>query len=97
MTNRELVRALWPHMRVPAFAAAALLCFLACIVLLGTTLPGRTASFLEAGLTICMAITVLLFSMEVREQPPLTRLYASFGFCWLAVLVGMTMVDYWTR
>ena len=90
-------REIWVHMRVPTFAALSLVFFLLCIVLLGTLVPGRTASFLEAGLAICSAITVLLFSMEVRLQPGLMRLYASFGFAWLSVLAGMTMLDYWTR
>lgn len=97
MSSEQDLRVVWQHMRVPAFAAVALLFFLLCIVLLGTIVPGRAASFLEAGITVCMMTTVLLFSMEVRHQPSLVRLYASFGFAWLAVLAGMTMVDYWTR
>ena len=97
MNGQEQRREIWTHLRVPAFAAGSLLCFLAAIVLFGTLVPSRTASFIEAGLTICMMITVLLFSMEVREQPPLMRFYASLGFCWLAILVAMTMVDYWSR
>ena len=90
-------RAIWSAMRVPVFSFVALLVMLACIVLLGQLMPGRTGAFLEIGLTVCMAITVLLFSMEVREEAPLTRFYAVLGFCWLAILIGMTMVDYLTR
>ena len=97
MNGEKQREEIWAHMRVPAFAAASLLCFLVCIILLGTIVPGRTASFIEAALAICMILTVLLFSMEVREQAPLMRLYASFGFAWLTILAGMTMVDYWTR
>ncbi len=97
MSGQQDWREIRDHMRVPAFAGAALLFFLLCIVLLGTIVPGRTASFLEAAIAICMMITVLLFSMEVRHQPSLMRLYASFGFIWLSILAGMTMVDYWTR
>ena len=97
MSGEQQRREIWAQMRVPTFAAVSLLCFLLCIVLLGTIVPGRTASFVEAGLAICMMLTVLLFSMEVRHQAPLLRLYASFGFVWLTVLAGMTMVDYWTR
>ena len=95
--NAAEKRAIWAAMRVPVFSFAALLAMLACIVLLGQLVPGRTASFLEVGLTACMAITVLLFSMEVREEAPLMRFYAVLGFCWLAILIGMTMVDYLTR
>ncbi len=88
---------IWSHMRVPVFAFVALLGFLAGIVLLAQLVPSRTASFIEAGLTLCMILTVLLFSMEVRRETPLLRFYASLGFCWLTILLAMTMVDYWTR
>ena len=84
-------------MRVPVFAFVALLAFLACIVLLGALAPGRTASYLEAGATLCMVGTVLLFTMEVRHEAPLLRFYSLLGFMWLAILVGMTMVDFLTR
>ncbi len=84
-------------MRVPAFSFVAMVVMLGLIVALGALVPGRAASFIEAGLTICMAITVLLFSMEVRMETPIMRFYAVLGFCWLAVLTGMTMLDYVTR
>lgn len=60
-------------------------------------MPGRTASYLEAGLTLCMIGTVLLFSMEVRREAPLLRFYAFIGLCWLAILLGIMMMDYVTR
>ncbi len=90
-------RTIRAHMRVPFLAFVALLGFLAAIVLLGALVPSSTASYLEAGLTICMVLTVLLFSMEVREEPPLMRFYAALSFCWLAILCTVTMIDYWTR
>ena len=88
---------IWEAMRVPVFSFIALIVFLACIVALGWFVPGRTASFLEAGLTLCMILTVLLFSMEVREESSLMTFYSFLGFCWLSILMGMTMVDYITR
>ena len=90
-------RAIWDAMRVPVFAFVALMGFLLAVVGLGWFVPGRTAAFLEAGLTLCMILTVLLFSMEVREVSSLMRFYAFLGFCWLAIMVAMTMVDYVTR
>lgn len=96
MTEDER-RKIWDAMRVPVFAFAALLIFLVIIVGLGYFVPGRTASFIEAGLTLCMILTVLLFSMEVRLEASLLKFYAFLGFCWLAILVFMTMVDYVTR
>ena len=90
-------RKIWKAMRVPVFACAALLVCLAAIVGLGWFSPGRTTSFVVAGLTLCMILTMLLFSMEVRDEAPLLRFYALLGFCWLGVLMLMTMVDYVTR
>ena len=90
-------RKIWAAMRVPVFAFVALVIFLGCIVALGKLAPGRTASFIEAGLTLCMIATVLLFSMEVREEASLLRFYSFLGFCWLSVLMFMTMIDYVTR
>lgn len=90
-------RKIWKAMRVPVFAFVALLVFLAVIVGLGWFIPGRTTSFIEAGLTLCMILTVLLFSMEVRKEASLLKFYAGLGFCWLTVLMFMTMVDYITR
>ena len=92
--ERDAIRA---AMRVPVLAWAALLVMLAIIVLLGALVPSRTASFIEAGLTLCMILTVLLFSMEVRRETALMRFYAALGFCWLTVLIAMTMLDYFTR
>ena len=90
-------RALWLRMRVPVFAFVALLVFLAAIIAFGQLMPSPLASWLELGLTVCMAITVLLFSMEVREEAPLMRFFSVLGFAWVAILFGMTLVDYWTR
>jgi caa(3)-type oxidase subunit IV len=96
MTEDEK-RKIWAAMRVPVFAFAALLVFLVVIVGLGWFVPGRTTSFIEAGLTLCMVLTVLLFSMEVREEASLLKFYSFLGFCWLSILMFMTMVDYITR
>ena len=96
MTEDEK-RKIWDAMRVPVFSFAALLLFLVAIVGLGYFVPGRTTSFIVAGLTLCMILTVLLFSMEVRGEASLLKFYAFLGFCWLSILMFMTMVDYVTR
>lgn len=93
-TERDAV---WAAMRVPVFSFVALLGMLACIVFLGVVMPGRVASYIEVGLTLGMVGTVLLFSMEVRHEAPILRFYSVLGFMWLAILVGMTMVDFLTR
>lgn len=84
-------------MRVPVFAFAALLLFLAAIVLLGALAPSRMASFIEIGLAVCMILTVLLFSMEVRLEAPLMRFFSLLGFAWVCILFGMVLLDYLSR
>ena len=91
-------RAIWGSMRVPVFTFVALIALLGGIVLLGLLAPpSHTTQFLIAGLALCMILTVLLFAMDVRLEHGLMRFYAFLGFCWLTILIGMTMLDYWTR
>ncbi len=84
-------------MRVPVFTFVVLIVCIVTIVLLGWLAPSRTASFIEFGLTLCMIATVLLFSMEVWNEAPILRFYSFLGFCWLSIMLIMTMVDYATR
>ncbi len=90
-------RVLWHHMRTPTYAFIALLMMLGVIVLLGAFLPFRWSWVVEGIIATSMVLTVLLFSMEVLKEPPLTRVFAAVGFCWVAVLFGVTLVDYLTR
>ena len=90
-------RVLWTRMRVPAFSGVALLLMLCGIVALGLLLPGGPTSWAIAGITAAMAATVLLFSMEVRLEPPLMRFFAGLGFAWVGILFGMILLDYLSR
>ena len=85
------------RMGVPLVAFVATLAMLAAIVLLGVLVPSRTTSFVQVGIMGCMILTVLLFSMEVREEAPLMRFFAAIGFGWVCILLGMTTLDYLTR
>jgi cytochrome c oxidase subunit 4 len=93
----EARREFLARMRPPLLSFAALLVLLGAIVALGQLFPHPVGSWIEVGVTICMALTVLLVSMEVIEEPPLMRLFSAVGFVWVAILFGMTMVDYFTR
>lgn len=85
------------HMRVAVAAFAALLAGLAAIVALGVVAPSPASSAIMLALLAAMVATVLLFSMEVPQEPPLTRFFSVLGFAWVAILVGMTLLDYFTR
>ena len=40
---------------------------------------------------------VIMFFMEVRRERPLTKLFVFAGFFWLAILLAMTLGDYFSR
>ena len=84
-------------MRTPAITFVFLLLLLGVNVFLGRTLPFRGAYIVEALVTACMVLTVILISMEVVREPPLIRLFSAVGFFWVAIMFGMTLVDYMSR
>ncbi len=96
MTRSER-QALVKHMRLPAISFVVLMLLLGVNVVLGSTLPFRGAYIVEAVATLCMVLTVLLVSMEVVREPPLIRLFSAVGFFWVAIMFGMTLVDYLSR
>src|SRR4051794_21269604 len=87
----------WRHLRTPLLTFLALLALLAVKVTLGATLPFRNAWIVELLVVTAMVAIILLFSMEIRHKPPLIRLFASIGFFWVAILIGMTLTDYLAR
>ncbi len=91
--RREIRR----QMRVPVFAWGALLSCLAGVILLGALAPSRTSAIIEFALLVVMVLTVLLFTMEVRDETSLLRFFSGLGFVWVATLFTMTMLDYLTR
>ncbi len=85
------------RMKVPAISFAVLMGLLAINILLGATMPFEKVWIVEALVLATMVVVVLLFSMEIIHEPPLIRLYAVLGFCWVAILFTMTLIDYLTR
>ena len=77
---------------------AALLGLLVLTVLASLLNLGTTWGVLIA-LTIALAkaILVILYFMHVRESSRTTWLFAAAGFIWLAVLIGLMLVDYLSR
>ena len=79
------------------------LIFLALMV--GTALTVG-AAFIDLGpfndavaLTIAVikATLVVLFFMHVRHSARMTKLSIVAGFLWLAILIGLTLADYFSR
>jgi cytochrome c oxidase subunit 4 len=52
-----------------------------------------------AALTIAVlkGTAVVLFFMHVRHSSGLTKLTVVSGFLWLAIMIFITLSDYWTR
>ena len=81
-------------MRGPLLTAGALLLLLAANLALGWWQPFATAWAVELAVMVAMIAAVLLFSMEVIDDPALIKLFSVLGFCWVAILFAMTLVDY---
>ena len=85
------------RMKVPTISFAVLMVLLAINILLGATASFEKVWILETVVLATMVVVVLLLSMEVIHEPPLIRLYAVLGFCWVSILFTMTLIDYLTR
>lgn len=84
-------------LRTPLLTMAALLALLGVNVLLGIFFINGRAWMAEVCVAAGMIAIVLLVAMEALHEPPLTRLLAGAGFFWVAILFGLTMMDYLTR
>jgi cytochrome c oxidase subunit 4 len=80
-----------------------LLVFLALLVLTGTTVGvafidlGPLNNLVALGIAVLKATLVILFFMGVRYSTRLTPFVILSGIFMLAVMVGLTFVDYATR
>lgn len=77
--------------------------FLALIVLTAVT---TAVAYLDLGafntvvalvIAVCKASLVVLFFMHLKEQVGMTRVVIVAALLWLAVLIGITMSDHFTR
>jgi len=58
---------------------------------------GLANNFIAMGIAIGKAMLVLLVFMELRQSTRMTVLTAAAGFFWLVLMIGLFMMDYWTR
>ena len=90
-------RALREALRTPVLTFLALLGLLAINVATGYLQPFPHVWILNLGIMALMIAVVLLFSMEVIHEPALVRFFSLLGFCWVGILLTMTLIDYTTR
>jgi cytochrome c oxidase subunit 4 len=48
-------------------------------------------------IAVLKGTAVVLFFMHVRHSSSLTKLTVVSGFLWLAIMIFITLSDYWTR
>jgi cytochrome c oxidase subunit IV len=56
---------------------------------------GPFNTLVAMGIAITKATLVILFFMHVKYSSKLTRLVVLAGFLWLAILLGITLSDYY--
>lgn len=85
------------RMRTPALVWLALMLLLSAISAIGVFAPHGHWWVLEVACLATMVALVIVFSMEMLRHQPIVRLFSFLGFFWVAILFGMTMIDYLTR
>jgi|SRR4051812_24631196 cytochrome c oxidase subunit 4 len=58
---------------------------------------GRFNTIVALSIALAKAMLVVLFFMHVRYSTRLTKLVVVGGFAWLALLIGLTMMDFQSR
>ncbi len=81
----------------PALVWIALMALLGAISAIGALVPRGHWWVAELACAGAMVAIVVLFSMEMWRHAPIVRLFSVLGFFWVAILFGLTMVDYATR
>jgi cytochrome c oxidase subunit 4 len=94
---RLLPPALRSRARMPLVVLVVSLLLLGVNVLLGALDPHGNIWIVEVLVAMTMVAIVILFSMELLEQPGIVRVFAGLGFFWVAILFTLTLIDYTTR
>ena len=76
---------------------AALMLLLAATVAASSLLHGANATIASLAIAVAKALLVALVFMHLARRGGVTRLFAAAGLFWLALALGLTMVDYATR
>jgi cytochrome c oxidase subunit 4 len=80
--------------------AGVYLTLLALLVLTATATllpPGFWSAPISLGIASAKSILIFVYFMRLRERSGLIRLFALVGVFWLAILMGLTLVDFLTR
>ena len=83
--------------RTYVITAAALLVLLGLTVVAGCLPLGSAKPFVTLLIAAVKAGLVATIFMHLRVDRPVTRLFAVAGLAWLAILIGLTLIDVLTR
>jgi len=83
--------------KVYAVVCVSLLILTALTWALGQVDLGRSSLPIALAIASCKALLVAFFFMHLRYSPRRTRLVGAAGMMWLAILLLITMSDYFTR
>ena len=67
------------------------------VVVARIDLGGHLNDVVALTIAVAKALLVVLYFMHVRYSSRLTWVFVAAGFFWLAILVVLTLSDYWTR
>ena len=87
----------------PPSLASNLWVLFALLLLLGLTagsafIPmGLFNTVANLGIAMAKALLVMIFYMRLKTDSPLLHIVAAAGFAWLAVLIGLSLLDLLTR
>jgi cytochrome c oxidase subunit 4 len=76
---------------------AALLALLALTVGAAYIDLGRFNFFISLAIAVAKALLIALIFMHVRYSEKLVWVFAAAGFFWLAILIALSLNDYFTR
>ncbi|MFN2384862.1 MAG: cytochrome C oxidase subunit IV family protein [Thermoanaerobaculia bacterium] len=58
---------------------------------------GPWNTIVAMGIAVTKATLVILYFMHVRYSDRLTRIVVAAGLFWFAILIALTLSDFWTR
>lgn len=59
--------------------------------------PGVVSAIVAVAIACVKASLVIWVFMHVRHQSNLSKVFVFVGFCWLAMMIGLTLSDYLSR
>ena len=86
-----------PSVRGIVVVYFGLLALLALTVTATLLPPGLWATPIALGIATAKGALISIYFMRLRERTGLIRLFALAGFFWLAILMVLTLADFFTR